>query len=268
MVRSRPAHAPCNHTRLPGNSRWHNRRCVCMEPDASTLVPDFASHHCIAVYLVRWPIENEVGSHGQANQNEGNAGRNHFAGVHMRKLNAFNFVTLNGYLAGPMGDISWHRHGPEENEYASEALNSETVLLFGRVTYEMMANYWPTPIAIENDPTVANGMNRADKIVFSRTLKKAKWNNTRLVKDNIENEALQMKLTPGKDMTLLGSGSILTQFTEQGLIDEYQIMIDPVALGDGTTLFKNMKHTLNLKLTATRTFKSGVVLLSYEPVKQ
>jgi dihydrofolate reductase len=184
----------------------------------------------------------------------------------VRKVSVFNFVTLNGYFEGPKRDISWHRHGEEENEYAAEGLKSGATLLFGRVTYEMMASYWPTPDAIKNDPIVAAGMNNADKIVFSRTLKKAEWNNTRLVKDNIVEEIKKMKQLPGKDMTLLGSGSILTQFAEKGLIDEYQIMVDPVVLGDGTSIFKNTKHKLDLKLTRTRTFKSGVVLLCYQPV--
>lgn len=186
----------------------------------------------------------------------------------MRKVIVFNFVTLNGYFKGPKGDISWHKHDTEENEYAVEMLKSGNTLLFGRVTYEMMASYWPTSNAIKNDPIVAEGMNNADKIVFSRTLKKAAWNNTRLVKDNIEEEIRKMKQMTGKDMTLLGSGSILTQLAEQGLIDEYQIMVDPVVLGDGTPIFKNIKHKLDLKLTRTRTFKSGVVLLCYQPVEK
>jgi dihydrofolate reductase len=184
----------------------------------------------------------------------------------MRKVNVFNFITLNGCYKGPKGDISWHRHGAEENEYAADGLSSESTLLFGRVTYQMMASYWPTPIAIKNDPIVAEGMNNADKIVFSRTLKKVEWNNTRLVKDNITEEIRKMKQMPGKDMTILGSGSIVTQFAEQGLIDEYQIMVDPVVIGDGTPIFKDIKHKLDLKLTMTRTFKSGVVLLCYQPM--
>lgn len=186
----------------------------------------------------------------------------------MRKITVFNFVTLNGYVEGPNRDIRWHKHGAEENEYAGEGLQSGNTLLFGRVTYEMMASYWPTPIAIKNDPTVAEGMNNADKIVFSRTLKKLEWKNTRLVKDNIVEEIKKMKKMPGNNMTLLGSGSILTQFAEEGLIDEYQIMVDPVALGDGTPIFKNIKHKLDLKLISTKSFKSGVVLLSYQPVEK
>jgi dihydrofolate reductase len=184
----------------------------------------------------------------------------------MRKVNVFNFITLNGCYKGPKGDISWHRHGAEENEYATDSLSSESTLLFGRVTYQMMASYWPTPIAIKNDPIAAEGMNNSDKIVFSRTLKNVEWNNTRLVKDNIAEEIRKMKQMPGKDMTILGSGSIVTQFAEQGLIDEYQIMVDPVVIGDGTPIFKDIKHKLDLKLTMTRTFKSGVVLLCYQPM--
>jgi dihydrofolate reductase len=182
----------------------------------------------------------------------------------MRKLTVFNFVTLNGYFKGPKGDISWHRHGAEENEYAAEGLKSGSTLLFGRVTYEMMASFWPTPDAIKRDPIVAEGMNNADKIVFSRTLNKVEWKNTTLVKDNIAEEIKKMKRMPGKDMTLLGSGSIVTQLAEQGLIDEYQIMVDPVVIGDGTPIFKDIKHKLDLKLTTTRIFRSGVVLLCYQ----
>ena len=136
----------------------------------------------------------------------------------MRKVTAFNFITLDGYFEGTRkGDISLHRHGAEENEYAAENLKSGSTLLFGRVTYEMMASYWPTPMAIKNDPIMAKGMNHADKIVFSRTLKKVEWNNTRLVKDNIVEEIRNMKQQSGKDMTVLGSGSIVTQFAEQGI---------------------------------------------------
>ena len=186
----------------------------------------------------------------------------------MRKVTVFNFVTLNGYFEGPERDISWHKHGAEENEYAVEMLNSGNTLLFGRVTYEFMASYWPTPYAIKNDPILAERMNSADKIVFSRTLEKVEWSNTRLVKHNIVKEIKKMKQTPGKDMTLLGSGSISTRFAQQGLIDEYQIMVDPVVLGRGTSIFKDIKHKLNLKLTTTRTFGTGVVLLCYQPLEE
>ena len=186
----------------------------------------------------------------------------------MGKLTVFNFVTLNGYFKGPGGDLSWHKHEGEESEYASEGLQSGSILLFGRITYEMMASWWPTPEAIKTNPEIANGMNEAEKIVFSRTLKKAGWNNTRLVKDNLTEEIKKLKQLPDRPVTLLGSGSILTQLAEQGLIDEYQIMVDPVALGDGTPLFKNIRHQLNLKLISTRTFKSGVVLLCYKPAEK
>jgi len=185
--------------------------------------------------------------------------------IDMRKVSVFNFMTLNGCFKGPNGDISWHKHGAEENRYAAEMLQSGNTLLFGRVTYEMMASYWPTQNAIKNDPIIAEGMNSADKIVFSSTLKKVEWNNTRLVKDNIEEEIKKMKQQPGKDMTLLGSGTIVTQLAERGLIDEYQIMVDPVVIGDGTQIFKDIRHKLDLKLTTARTFKSGAVLLCYQP---
>jgi|SRR6185437_2617626 len=185
----------------------------------------------------------------------------------MGKLNAFIFMTLDGYFEGPAkGDISWHRHGLEESDFAIDMLQSGNTLLFGRITYGHMASYWPTPDAIKNAPALANGMNEAEKIVFSQTMKKAEWNNTRLIKDNIADEIKKLKQS-GKNMTILGSGSILTQLADHGLIDEYQFMVDPVAIGEGNSIFKGVKRRLNLELSATRTFKSGVVLLSYYPMK-
>lgn len=186
----------------------------------------------------------------------------------MGKLSVFNFVTLNGYFKGPKEDISWHRHGGEEAEFSENSLNSGNTLLFGRKTYEMMESFWTSQMASENFPVVAKGMNKSEKIVFSTTLKKAEWSNTKLVKKNIVKEIKKMKKIPGKNLTILGSGSILTQFAEQGLIDEYQIMVDPVVIPKGTSIFKGIQSTLSLKLTSTRTFKSGVVLLCYQPMDQ
>lgn len=183
----------------------------------------------------------------------------------MRKLGVFNFISLDGFYKGPNEDISWHRHAEEEAEFSAENLKSEGILLFGRVTYEMMYSFWSTKMAMESLPEVAKGMNDAEKIVFSKTLKKAEWNNTKLIRNNIIEEIKHLKQLPGKDMTILGSGSILTQFAEAGLIDEYQFMIDPVVLGKGTQIFKGIKEKLDLDLTNTRIFKSGTVLLCYQP---
>ncbi len=181
----------------------------------------------------------------------------------MNKLSVFNFISLNGYFKGENGDLSWHKHGEEENQFASDSMKPGGILLFGRITYEMMASYWPTPMALENDPEVAKGMNRAEKIVFSRTLKKADWNNTTIISGNIFDEVKRLKQSSGKDLSILGSGSIVSQLTEKGLIDEYLIMVDPVIINSGTPIFKGLNKNLELKLTDTRKFKSGVVLLSY-----
>jgi dihydrofolate reductase len=193
---------------------------------------------------------------------------NNLMGINVRKLSAFNFITLDGYFEGSNGDTSWHRHGAEENEFAEDMLKFDSILLFGRITYNMMVSYWTSPMALENDPIVAAGMNNSEKIVFSRTLNKAEWNNTILIKENIIDEIKKIKTTPGKDMAILGSGSILTQFAEHGLIDEYQFMVDPVVLGEGNSIFKGIKSKLDLRLINSRTFKSGVVLLCYQPMKK
>jgi dihydrofolate reductase len=183
----------------------------------------------------------------------------------MGQLSVFNFITLNGFYKGPNEDISWHKHGGEENEYSIEGLKQDNVLLFGRKTYDLMKSYWPTPEAKQQNPIVAEGMNKAEKIVFSKTLKNAEWENTRVIWGDIIEEVKKMK-QDGRDLTLLGSGSILSQFAEHGLIDEYQFMIDPVAIGSGSAVFNGINHNLDLKMISVRSFNSGVVLLSYKGV--
>jgi dihydrofolate reductase len=182
----------------------------------------------------------------------------------MRTINVFNFISLDGCFEGPTkGDISWHRHDAEAGAFAADSMKHGSTLLFGRVTYDIMSSYWPTKDAILNNPLVAKGMNSAEKIVFSRTMKTAAWNNTRVLNGDIVAEVRKMKLTEGKEMTILGSGSIVTLFAENGLIDEYQFMVDPVVLGSGTRIFDGIRNRLNLKLTSARTFMNGCVLLCY-----
>lgn len=185
----------------------------------------------------------------------------------MGKLVVFDFISLNGFFKGPDGDLSW-AHGDEESDaFAIESNKEGGMLLFGRVTYEMMAGFWPTSYAHELNASLADGMNRAEKVVFSRTLVKADWNNTRVVKDDMVEEIKMLKQIRGKDMAILGSGSIVNQLAEEGLIDEYQIMIHPIVLGGGTPILNGIKRKLNLKLVSSRVFKSGKVLLCYEPVE-
>lgn len=176
----------------------------------------------------------------------------------------FNFISLNGFYKGSTGDISWHKHGKEENEFSADNLKQEAILIFGRITYEMMVSYWPSSFAMENDPATASGMNKAEKILISSSMKKANWNNTSVINDNFIEELRKLKQSPGKDMVILGSGSIVTQCAEAGIIDEYQIMIDPVAIGGGTPIFNDIKHALELKLIKSRVFNSGTVLLTYQ----
>ncbi len=152
----------------------------------------------------------------------------------MRKLTAFLFISLDGYYKGINEDISWHIHGGDEIKFSEKSLQSRNILLFGRVTYEMMAGFWTTPEAKKTLPVVAEGMNNCEKIVFSNTLTKADWQNSRVVSGDIISEMRKLKSGSGGDMTILGSGTILTRFADAVLLDEFQILIDPVALGKGT----------------------------------
>ena len=184
----------------------------------------------------------------------------------MRRLTVFNLMSLDGYIAGAGGDISWHNVDEEFQELAKAASNSGNTLLFGRVTYQLMSSYWPTSEAIKNDPVVARGMNSAEKIVFSRTLDKVGWNNTRLVTGDMVSEVRRLKQGSGKGLTVLGSGSIISQLAQERMIDEFEILLNPVVLGQGKTMFEGLADRFSLKLIKARTFGNGNILLNYEPL--
>jgi dihydrofolate reductase len=183
----------------------------------------------------------------------------------MRKIFLFMMVTLDNYFEGPNAEIDWHNVDAEFNEFAIAQLKSVDALLFGRLTYQMMASYWPTPAALEDDPIVAARMNHIQKIVFSKTLDSADWENTLLVKENAIEALQQLKQQPGKDMAIFGSAELTASLSNHGLIDEYRIMVNPVVLGSGKPLFAGLNGRLNLKLLKAKTFKSGNVLLYYQP---
>ena len=186
----------------------------------------------------------------------------------MRRLIAFNQTSVDGYFADANGDMRFAHNetpDPEWDAFVEGNARGGGTLVFGRVTYELMAAYWPTPLAVERMPVVAERMNRSPKVVFSKTLARASWSNTTLVRGDVTDEVRKMKSKPGEGMVILGSGSIVSQLAQHGLIDEYQIVVVPVVLGSGRTMFEGVKRTVPLKLTRTRTFGNGNVVLCYEP---
>jgi dihydrofolate reductase len=184
----------------------------------------------------------------------------------MRSLIVFNHVSLDGYFVDKKGDMRWaHKQDPEWNEFVAGNARGGGVLLFGRVTYEMMASYWPTPMAAQNSPAVAERMNNLQKVVFSRTLDKVSWKNTKLVKGDLATEVRKMKHESGEGLVIMGSGTIVSQLAQEGLIDEFQIVVCPIVIGSGRTLFDGITEKLNLKLTKSRTFGNGNVYTCYEP---
>jgi dihydrofolate reductase len=188
----------------------------------------------------------------------------------MPRLSAFEQVSLDGFFVDASGDMSWaHRQeDPEWNEFTAGNASGEGALLFGRVTYEMMAGFWSTAAARESMPVVAEGMNRMPKLVFSRTLKSVSWRNTRLMKGELVEEVRKVKKAPGPDLVILGSGSIVSQLTQAGLIDQLQMVVNPIVLGSGRTLFEGVHAKIPLKLMRSRTFGNGNVVLDYEPAER
>jgi dihydrofolate reductase len=187
----------------------------------------------------------------------------------MRSLIVFNHVSLDGYFVDKKGDMRWaHKQDPEWNEFVAGNARGGGVLLFGRVTYEMMASYWPTPMAAQNSPAVAEHMNNLQKVVFSRTLEKASWKNTKLLKGDLATEVRKMKQESGEGLVIMGSGTIVSQLAQEGLIDEFEIVVCPIVIGTGRTLFEGVTEKLNLKLTKSRTFGNGNVYTCYEPASK
>lgn len=182
----------------------------------------------------------------------------------MRKVIMFNLITLDGYFAGLSGDISWHQVDEEFNEYSVQQLQTSGGLIFGRITYQLMANYWPMKQAKDDDPIVAELMNSLPKYVFSRTLKLVEWNNTQLMRGDAVEEMKVLKQQPGKDLFIFGSANLSQAFIQNRLIDEFRIMINPIILGDGTPLFINNGEYLKMKLINRKTFENGNILLDYQ----
>lgn len=188
----------------------------------------------------------------------------------MRKIIAFEWLSLDGFMAGPNGETDWFVWDEEIEKYCKEVQNRFDTMLFGRATYETMANYWPTHASSNEDPGITDFMNNTHKIVFSKTLEKVDWNNSSLAKEIVPEEIDKMKQpSPGcdKDMVIYGSGGIVSQLMKLDLIDEYQIMVNPVVLGSGKSMFQNIEERFKLKLLNTKTFASGNVMFYYNLLK-
>ena len=184
----------------------------------------------------------------------------------MRRVIMFNLISLDGFFEGASKwELGWHQVDEEFNEFALAQLDQADGLIFGRVTYQGMAAYWTAADARKNDPHMAAKMNSISKYVFSNTLAKAGWNNTSLMTGDAAKLLLELKQQPGKDLLLLGSAVLAQAFIQNSLIDEYRLMLVPVVLGQGGTLFKHDEGMLKLKLLNTRPFANGNLLLYYRP---
>jgi dihydrofolate reductase len=185
----------------------------------------------------------------------------------MRKLMVFNFVSLDVYYADNEGSMSWAHEFTGDDEFRAlateNARGSDAELLLGRITYDMMAEYWPSEQASAASPVTAEAMNRMKKHVLSRSTLNLSWNNARWMTDDIDAAVLKLKQEPGSDIMIFGSGSIISQIAPHGLISEYQLIVVPLVLGGGRNMFTGLSRPLGLQLTSHRVFGNGVVLLNY-----
>jgi dihydrofolate reductase len=180
----------------------------------------------------------------------------------MRRLRVFESISIDGYFTDANNDMSWAHAGrqdPEFGAWVGQNASSGGELLFGRKTYQMMESFWPTSLAAQQMPEVAKGMNAAKKYVASRTIQ-PKWNNTQLLAGDLVAAVRELKASDGPGIAILGSGSIVTQLGEAGLVDDYQLVIIPIALGGGRTVFTKR---CQLKLVEQRAFRCGNVAVTY-----
>jgi len=186
----------------------------------------------------------------------------------MRKVISFMHVSLDGFVAGPNGEMDWIIMDDEIFKDAIEMASTIDTALYGRTTYQMMEAYWPTvlsnPLSNELELHHACWVENVHKIVFSKTLKKTEWNNSRLIKENIAEKVSALKQQDGKSMMIFGSPKLTHSFMKMNLIDAYRINVNPVVLGRGTPLFKNIHPRIHLKLLKTKKFTSGVAGFYYE----
>jgi dihydrofolate reductase len=196
----------------------------------------------------------------------------------MRHIIMFNWVTADGYFAGTDGNLDWVIADDEQSKTAAEAISTLDTVIFGRRTYELFEKFWPNAddsSGTAPDPhhpgrrtkehgAVAAGLNEMTKLVFSKTLQQAAWKNSRIIREFDPREIEAMKQQPGKDMIIFGSGSIVSQLTQHGLIDIYQFLVCPVLLGTGRQLFFAVSKTSRLKLQKSKAHRSGNVMLIYE----
>jgi dihydrofolate reductase len=188
----------------------------------------------------------------------------------MGTLTAFENVTLDGYFAGPRGEMDFFKNMKKDaqfEKYTHAAAQGDSTLIFGRTTYELMKSYWPTPAARKADPKMAKAVDESPKLVFSKTLKKVEdepnWKNVTVVSGIDEKEIARRKKASRNGLTILGSGSIVQQLSRLGLIDEYHLVVMPIVLGEGKSLFEDVET--KLELAESKPFKNGVVLLKYRP---
>jgi len=188
----------------------------------------------------------------------------------MRKVILSMMVSLDGFIEGSKKELDWHVWDKEMDKYMINFFDTIDTLLFGRVTYQLMESYWPTASAPNDDPIITGKMNNLPKIVFSKTLDKAGWQNTTLLKEVNADEIAKMKQSRqggSKNMVIFGGANLASAFLHMNLIDEYQIIVNPVILGKGEPLFRDSGDKLTLELLRTKIFSSGNVLLYYQPAK-
>ena len=196
----------------------------------------------------------------------------------MRRIVMFNWMTANGYFAGRDGNLDWVVPDDEQAKAAAKDIPNFDTVLFGRRTYEIFEKFWPHVVVDESgavpDPhhpgrrsrehgAIAIALNKMAKLIFSRTLKDVTWKNSRVLRELDPREIETMKKEVGKDMIIFGSGSIVSQLTQYGLIDEYQFVVCPVLLGNGKPLLSSVSKDSKLRLLESKQYRSGDVLLRY-----
>ena len=184
----------------------------------------------------------------------------------MRKLVSFVMTSLDGYTEGLNGEFDWPNVDAEFFEFSNQHDADIDTLLFGRVGYEQMAEYWPNATPEHVDAEVIEFMNSVEKVVVSSALDSLEWNNSSLLEGDLAAGVTALKEVPGKDIALFGSATLTASLIELGLVDELRVMVNPVLLSEGVSLYSELNRRVQLELWRTTSFRNGNVLLTYRPV--
>ncbi len=186
----------------------------------------------------------------------------------MRKVKLTMQMTINGYVAGPNGENDWMTWNPDDEflQFLNSHFDSSDTLLLGRKLADGFIKHWENVVSNKNDPPFAKKIVDIPKVVFTKTLDESPWNNTTLAKGNLADEIADLKKQNGKDIAVVGGAGFVSSLIKEGLIDEYHLIVNPTAIGNGMTIFNSLDRIQKFSPIESKLYSGGKTVLSFKPI--